>query len=268
MSTNFWRLEAPDYDSDYRYSYINGSLEHPFSLPGVECDVCGATWGGSRILARECPQSLRQHKNLVDGWPISLVDHAKLQQEVMAKIGMHGQVFVDLRPGDTFQPGFLDIPSRPTADFLWPCLGSFVVADRIKDLLLEFCSTDVAVCSVTPRKIGTLDATLPPPMPSTGEPEDILNEVPLVEDGTTAGSYSEILVLNQSDFPPGGTPISVCQGCKREASGENREFRMIPTMWKGQAIFFLATTLHVIVTDDLKKRIDRLQPTNVVFNPI
>jgi hypothetical protein len=44
---------SPDYGSDYRYSYINGSLEHRFGLPGVDCDVCGQTWGGSRVLPYE-----------------------------------------------------------------------------------------------------------------------------------------------------------------------------------------------------------------------
>ena len=63
----FWRLEAPEYDSDYRQTYINGSLEHPFGLPGVRCDVCQQTWGGSRILPFECPASLRGHRNLTDG---------------------------------------------------------------------------------------------------------------------------------------------------------------------------------------------------------
>jgi hypothetical protein len=39
-------------------------------------------------------------------------------------------------------------------------------------------------------------------------------------------------------------------------------------MWKGQAIFVLATTLYIIVTDDAKKAIEQLRPTNVVFLPI
>jgi hypothetical protein len=37
----FWRLEHPDYDNDYTHSYVNGSLEHPFGLPGfiVRCVI-------------------------------------------------------------------------------------------------------------------------------------------------------------------------------------------------------------------------------------
>jgi hypothetical protein len=261
----FWRLYHPDYDSDYRHSYINGSLDHPFALPGVRCDVCGATYGGSRILSYECPQSLRQHKNLKEGWPISRSDHANLQLKVFTELGIRGEPFVDLRPGDNFQPCFLDVPSRPQADFLWPGLGSFIVADRIRDLFVEICPEDIAICPVTLRKIGKRNAKLPPPMPSTGEPEDIINEVPLLENPLTTASYSEILILNESGFPPGGTPMSVCSGCKRPQIGEHREFRMTPEMWKGQAIFFLSTTLYVVVTDSLRKAIQRLRPTNIEF---
>jgi len=121
---------------------------------------------------------------------------------------------------------------------------------------------------VTLRRIGNRDAGLPPPIPSTGEPEDITNEVPLLDDPGPAGSYSEILVLNESGFPPGGTPTSVCPGCKREEIGPDREVRMTPEMWNGQAIFVLATTRCIVVTDGLKQAIEKLQPTNVIFKPI
>jgi hypothetical protein len=175
----FWRLLHPDYDSDYKHTYINGSLEHPFALPGVCCEVCGATWGGSRILPQECPPKFRQHKNVRERWPISRADHAKLQREVMAALGTKGEPFVGLQPGDDFQPNFLDVPSRPRADFLWPGLGTLVVTDRVRDLLLRVAFDDIAVCPAKLSRIGRRGAKLPPPVPSTGEPEDIINETPL-----------------------------------------------------------------------------------------
>jgi hypothetical protein len=39
-------------------------------------------------------------------------------------------------------------------------------------------------------------------------------------------------------------------------------------MWKGNEIFIFATTLYIIVTDELMKEIKRLKPTNVVFSEI
>lgn len=264
----FWIISHPNYDSDYRFTYINGSLERPFGLPGVKCDICGSTWGGGRVLAHECPPKFQQDKNLREGWPISRTEHAKLQRELMAAIGIDGEPFIDLRPGDDFQPGYLDVPSRPTADFLWPGLRSFVVSDRVRDLLLREAGNDVAVRPVIMRKIGKRDANLPPPMPSTGEPEDMINEAALLDQASAAGSYSEFLVLHESGFPPGGTPISVCSGCRRPEIGPNRQLKMTPEMWKGEAIFFMATTLHVIVTDKLKKSIESIRPTNVIFEAV
>jgi hypothetical protein len=40
---------------------------------------------------------------------------------------------------------------------------------------------------------------------------------------------------------------------------------MTPEMWQGDSIFFLATTLYVIVTDPLKKLLENLRSSNVVF---
>lgn len=264
--TSFWRIECPEYDSDYKYSYINGDLEHPFHLPGVHCDVCGDTWGGSRILPVDCPASFRDHKNIFQGWPVSRLEHEALQTELMTALHWAGRPFVDLQPGASFQPCFLNVPSRPRADFLWSSVGSLLVSERIKDVLLASCPDEIAVCPVTLRKIGKRAAKLPPPMPSTGEPEDIIHEVPLLEDTSEIGPYFEIVILKESGYPPGGTPKSICSGCLRpDVDNATREIRMTPDMWQGHSIFFLATTLYVMVTDELKQQIARLRPTNVVF---
>src|SRR5580658_8403215 len=142
----FWRVDRPNYDSDFWNSYINGSLEHPFGLPGVECDVCGSTWGGSRTLKYECPPTFRKHENIRERWPIPRADHAELQLELMKALSIDGDPFVALCPGDSFQPCFLDAPSWPQANFLWPCLGTFVVRNRIRDLLLEKSGNEIAAC--------------------------------------------------------------------------------------------------------------------------
>jgi hypothetical protein len=265
----FWRIQSPEYRSDYKDTYINGSLEHPFGLPGVKCDVCGDTWGGSRILPFECPESFRRHKSITNRWPISRAEHEALQKELMAILSIHGKPFIDLRPGDDFQPCFLDVPSRPRADFLWSSIGSLVVSERIKNALVEFCSFDIAVCPVTIRKIGKREAKLAPPMPSTGEPEDIIDEVPILQDISKIGPYFEVLMLKESEHPAGSTPTRVCPGCRRpDVDFSTRELRMTPEMWKGHNIFFLATTLRVVITDDLKELLARYRPKNVHFQEI
>ena len=155
FDTAFWRLTAPDYDSNYRHTFINGSLKHAFGLPGVECESCGATWGGSRILAMPCPDEMRQRKELNDRWPISGEAHRRLRAEVATAIRKNGHVVEELRPGDSFQPGFLEVPSKPQADFLWASLGSVVVSERIRELLEEAGCRGVQLKPVIDERLKT-----------------------------------------------------------------------------------------------------------------
>jgi len=264
----FWQLTYPEYESDYQHTYINGFLEHPFGLPGVDCDVCGETWGGSRHLRFKCPTPMRRLKNIKDRWPISRSEHAELQKKVMRALRIRGAPFVALQPGDTFQPSYLDVPSRPRADFLWASIGTLVVSERVKRLLVSACPNDVVACPVTSRKIGKRSAKLEPVIPESGEPEDMVAELSVARRTTDVGKYFEILIRNESGYPPGGTPKRFCAGCQRPAIGERRKFRMTPKMWMGNSIFYMATTLYIIVTDDLRGRIETVKPTNVRFESI
>lgn len=263
----FWRLHSPPYDSDYRCSYINGHLEHPYALPGVECDKCGDIWGGTRILQFECPASLRKHKLLTNLWPIPLEQHEALQHEVGKHLSLAGINHPKLRPGDCFQPGYLDVPSRPQDDFLW-CSMSVVVSERIKRLFDSAQIRNVVFCPVVLRKIGSREASLEPPIPSTGEPEDIIDEVPILRRTNSISPYYEMLVLSKSDYPPGGVPVSVCSACGYETiDDDKRKLVMLSSMWRGDNLFYLATTSHIIITERLKNLLLELKVTNVDFTP-
>ncbi len=49
----FWQPISPCYRSDYERSHTNGSVEQRFGLPGIACNVCAKTWGGSRVVSFE-----------------------------------------------------------------------------------------------------------------------------------------------------------------------------------------------------------------------
>jgi hypothetical protein len=265
---SFWRLEAPDYRSDYQHAYVNGSLDHPFGMPGVRCSVCGATWGGSRTLPYECPPALCEDRRLRERWPLSLEEHRALQREVLGHLRAAGVDVVELRPGDTFQPGYLDVPSRPRADFLWSSLETIVVAERIRLALNQERVSGVTFCPVRLRRIGSRNPSRRAPMPATGEPEDLVRALPLEPGPTSVGPYFEMIVLSESGHPPGGEPTSICPGCGRPAvDDEARQLVMRPSMWRGADIFFLATTLHVVVTERVKGILGELGATNVTFTP-
>jgi hypothetical protein len=235
----------------------------------VKCDVCEDTWGGSRILPFECPDSFRNHKNITDAWPVTRSEHENLQKEIMDALQITAPTFVGLRPGDDFQPCFLDVPSRPRADFLWSSIGSLIVSERIKNVLIDSCFDNIAAFPVSLRKIGKREAKLPTPIPSAGEPEDIIDEVLVLKDKTEVDPYFEILILKESEYPPGGMPMKICPGCKRpDIDNSTRQLKMISKKWKGDDIFFLATTLYIVITDGLKEQLERCRPTNVVFENI
>jgi hypothetical protein len=264
----FWRLHHPEY-SDYEQSYINGSLEHPFGLPGVDCDVCGATWGGSRILPLECPRSLRSRKQLTERWPIPLREHQSLQHEIYEAFRGTGQTVSDLQPGDDFQPCYLDIPSYPRDDFLWACLGSVVVSASIRQLFESLRIEDVSYSVVAFRRVGQGDARDPAPISSTGEPEEIINEVPLLADTACVGRYFELIIHSESGYAPGGEPLSVCSACGLESFPDHEaRLVMLASMWKGKDIFFLAGTRYIIVTERVRRALEEFGASNVRFHSI
>ena len=102
-----------------------------------------------------------------------------------------------------------------------------------------------------------------------GRTERYIDQVPILKDTSTVGPYFEVLILNDSGYPPGGTPKGVCVGCGRQQIDSSaRELRMTPDMWQGQNIFLLATTLYVVITNELREHLTRERPTNVIFEEI
>ena len=263
----FWRITAPQYDEgDYSDAYINGSLAHPFGMPGVVCDVCGQTWSGSRVLPYACPLSLRNEKHIREPWPIPIRAHKSLQHVVLDCLRKDGVDAVSIRPGDDFQPGYLDVPSVPEFDFLWAGLGSIVVSQRVVELIQSRGCNDVAFCPVTFRRVGTGRATDTPPIPDGGEPEDIINEVPLLDSKDEVAPYYEMIVQTESADPPGANRGRPCRGCGRETiDSDRRRLVMTEAMWHGQEVFVLATTLNVLVTTTLRCAFEDHQFTNVAF---
>jgi len=261
-------MRSPEYSSSSQDLHINGNLEYIYRLPGLTCAGCGATYGGSRILSVSAPPQIQNDKRFMSRWPVSDEEHATLQKELAGYLEKELDTFVTFRPGDNFQPAYLDIPSKPAADFLWPNIRSFVVSERMKRIVFDELSGDVDIVPVQLRKIGKLIAKLPPAIPFSGKPEAIIDEAELNNPDDSIGTYYQILVRSESDYPTGGIPVSTCPVCKRKSiDDEKRELVMKEEMWQGQHIFFLRTTLHVVVTEPLAKKIRSAQASNVDFIP-
>jgi hypothetical protein len=259
----FFRMQSPRYNSDSQDLSINGNLEYVYRFPGVSCNACKATYGGSRILTLEAPPQIRTDQRFRSRWPITEQEHAAMQREVAAYLDTDCAAFETFRPGDNFQPAYYDNPSLPHTDFLWPNIRSFVVSARMKRIVFDELVGDVEIVPISPRKVGKRNGgALPAPL----DPDDPQNHIRGPE---TIKPYYQILVRSESDYPKGGSPVSVCPVCKHETiDDEKRELVMREEMWRGQPIFLLRTTLYVIVTETLAEKIQRAGASNVDFVPV
>jgi len=260
----FWQLEGAHYLSDYKRSFVNGSIEHPFRLPSVGCKTCGQRVWEDHSLPYECPPSLR--KKFSDPADVTNEEFEQIAEPVRRAVQKHGVNKSVVRPNSALLPIFLDIPSRPEADFLWPSFSP-VVTERIREKLESLKIRDIAFAEVTLRKVGKKSAKLAPPIPSTGEPEDIINEVSVTQFPKTKRAYSELCVYGRSNPPPGRELKSVCSICgsKDFNWARSKELVMTDAMWTGLDIFVLETTANILLTDRLKQELQKLRPTNVEF---
>jgi hypothetical protein len=93
--------------------------------------------------------------------------------------------------------------------------------------------------------------------------------VPLLSDKTGVGPYYEIIPLKESDVPLNRPVNSVCSGCRREDVDGDEDVDvvypvdvnrpgMVDEIWRGDSVFYLATTLYIIVTNEIKEALTRL----------
>jgi hypothetical protein len=252
----FWRLHHPTYPSSTAERLLNGDLSHPYRLPGINCGECGDTWGGSRILPYELPQSLRHRVELHQPWPIDDLAHRRLREEVLRELRASGASIEVLRPGDAFQPAILDVASPPDDDFLWGA-ESVVVSQRVHDLLTTVPLSGARFAPVTLR-VGRRTPL-----------ERRASSVVGGEARAASPSYHELIVAAESGLPPGVEPVRYCRSCgRRSFDHERRRMVMLPEMWRGEQVFLLATTMWILVTDPVRQLIEGLRPTNVEFRDV
>lgn len=249
VKSKFYRMIHPNYKSMRQEESINGYADHPYGLPGVECSKCGETWSSTKILSYQMPEKLMNMSELNTPGAVCEDKQNKLQEIILEEL----DIFKEERlfPGNEFQPVYLDIPCEPKADFLWSTLGSVLISERILNALNENKISGFANFPVIKRKVGNRVIKYP-------------FEVPEI-----SSNYFELIITSNSKRPPGADIISICKGCGREEYDEkSRKIIMKPDMWNGADIFFLNTTLWIIVTEKVKNLIESMKATNIVFEEI
>ena len=270
--TRFWRLAAPTRD-DYRAVFVNGEVRCQHELPAVGCRTCARLRHSGRVLPVDCPPAWQARPEVTPhprrDHRVTNAEFAKLRAELEPDIGPLPPAVGALEPGDRFQPLLLRVPSRPTADFLWPGVGDLLASDRVRALWEHEGFTGAVFSRTDFERVGRRSPGAPL-RTRGGEPEGAMRSAAAVADPTGLPRYWHVSVTGTSELPPGVDASSVCAECGRAvvpAFGSSRRIVFEPRMWRGTDASVLATTLHVVVTDRVRAALERLSVTNVELIP-
>ena len=118
------------------------------------------------------------------------------------------------------------------------------------------------------RKIGKRSPRSAPPIPSTGEPEDIINEVRTEVRVDGVGPYFEMLIQSRSARPANARELTTCPGCGLKTYPEVKfQPPFDESLWDGSDIFIKDGDRRIIATDRVKTALLRLRPTNIEIQP-
>jgi hypothetical protein len=119
-----------------------------------------------------------------------------------------------LLPGRYLQPSFLDLPSAPESDVLWPSPGSLLISTRLRDLLKPMLDSGIRTCPVILRRMGRRRPCGPFRVPKSGEPEDLIRSGGhKVRTHRKPPTYSEVVFLDEWLDPPGVISCPRCRQC-------------------------------------------------------
>jgi hypothetical protein len=276
----FWEIREPS-GSDYKHVHVSGKLDHPYRLPRLECERCGALVSSyyDVVLPFECPSSFRENR-LLDGEnaAVSLKDFKKFVDRIAVELPTGAAP--RLKPQACLQPAFLDVPSIPKDDFLWSDLwsglSSMVVADRVRQAIEHLAPVGVEFCPVRFRRVGHASPEAEPRIPASGEPEDMMQESKAGNPGPSMPPYYQLLVSAEAEFPPGTEHGQVCELCgdetapnwrAKDAAWKNLSRDLVGSLSKGLDLFRIPERGMVFVSDRVKAVVERLRATNVCFSP-
>jgi hypothetical protein len=275
----FWQIDSP-LENDYKAVQRNGMLEHPYRLPTVDCEKCGAMVGDfARVLPFECPVAMLEAELLCnDEVRITMKEFRALAKKMSRELPKGA--IKKLVPHAYFQPGFLTVPAMPEDDFLWSSLRSglraMLVSERVWRVLKKARLAEVEFYPCVLKSVGARSPKSRPRIAESGEPEAILEEfIPVKK--LPRISYFQVLISAEAEYPPGSEPSEVCDLCgeeirpdwkAKEAAWKKLNNELIGSLAKGLDLFRMPGKGMVFVTDKLKTLLENeLSATNVRFRP-
>ncbi len=264
MSSKFWWVKEPIYNSLRESVFVNGEIVHKWSIPGIDCPQCG-TWGGGRVVPIECPRILRTNKSLMSRWPIKLNDHNQLTESVRvaAKCDFRFQ------PGDFLQPCTVSLSSFPESDFLWSPY-TLLASDRVCVLFRSHGVRGIDYCSVTVDRIGSRVSCGPIPGIHSHS-ASIAQTKSFGSERALKLSFSELIVLTESGPFPGTERVPRCNLCGRydfDPDNDPRQFILTRENIPSANMFVLSNTSFLVCDEKVKNLIIDNNFANVNFEEI
>lgn len=199
-------------------------------------------------------------------------DHARLRQELLELANVKGELFFDAHLGTDLRL-FFSIFHRDHVPISYGLLVGCWSQVGFAIYLSMFARDDLVTFAVILRKVGKRNAKLPAPIPISREPKDIINEAPLLDDPSKIGPYYEVIPRYASGEPPDRIIVSECRTCRRVKTKvvvqtERRKLRMAEDTWRGQSIFYLGGTLHIVVADSVKNALQSARHSNLQLTEV
>lgn len=170
----FYILERPESRSDYADIWINGMGSTVCRFPAMGCFVCGEPAPlNDRIWPHRLPERLENDPRMRSFWPIPEADHLALRTEVQEAMNAAYPGMAQLQGGESFPPIEWVVPSRPDSDIFWGYLKAPIVSARIADAMRDAGVTGITFIPVDDVRCGIRPASQEPPIPESGEPEDL-----------------------------------------------------------------------------------------------
>lgn len=260
----FFLMEQPQTDSDYADIWINGLAQAKHGLPGVQCSVCGETrtWL-SGVRPQRLPDDLLSEHDFTDLRPVPDPEYRALRKKVEAALRAGDPDIGPLEGGETFTPLKWSLPSRPDGDVFWAMLGSPIVSGRAALALQASGASGFSLIPVETVRHGTRPASDEPPIPESGEPEDLCDLAQVAPDG---GEFFLLSITGEGN-PGAGMHIQpACPGCGNvEIEREDGWDLWDDSIWAGADMFHYPSTRYAIVTERIAGLFADLGAGNVDF---
>lgn len=264
-----WQLCEPKYSGgDAESSYINGELEWPCELPDFECAKCRRARSGDD--ERNIPLWLSEDEadaldnqetfETPEDYDAFMTDFAQRvsgdpRNAEFVRLWRERRTIVPL-------PVKLLVPTVATAAILHSSGEVLVRADVAEELGKAGAASGARFAPVTHGEVDTKGTRASPPS-SKFKPG------PHARRGGASPSYTILLVGEVTGVPVGVTRDR-CSGCGRVVDKWKQRRLVLPSAsWRQSVDFaYLATTLHVLVSDQVKQVLERDQNPNVCFERV